>query len=149
MTDEFFMEKALQEAEKAYNEKEVPIGCVIVYNNEIIGKGYNKRTKLNCTTAHAEIIAIQEACSSIGDWRLEDCTIYITVEPCIMCSGAIIQSRMKRLVYGTSNNKFGTAGSIINVFEVDNFNHKVEVTKGVMQEECSFIMKKFFKEVRK
>ncbi len=149
MKEEYFMQKALEEAKKAYNEGEVPIGCVIVKDDEIIGKGYNRRAKFNCTTAHAEMIAIKNACENLLDWRLEDCTIYTTVEPCVMCSGAIIQARAKRLVYGTANEKFGAAGSITNLFEIDGFNHKVEVTKGIMQEECSFIMKHFFKKIRK
>ncbi len=149
MKDEYFMQMALEEAKKAYMEGEVPIGCVIVYNDEVIGSGYNMRAKLACTTAHAEMIAIKKACSNMKDWRLEKCTIYSTVEPCIMCSGAILQARIERLVYGTNNKKFGTAGSITNIFEIDGFNHKVEVTQNVLKDECSAIMKNFFKNIRK
>ncbi len=148
MNDEYFMKIALEEANKAYMEDEVPIGCVVVYKGEVIGRGYNKRSQRKSTIAHAEIIAIDNACKHLGDWRLEDCTIYSTVEPCIMCSGAIIQARIKRLVFGTNNKKFGTAGSITNVFELDGFNHKLEVSKNIMKDECSLIMKNFFKKIR-
>lgn len=143
------MNLALKEAEKAYDLDEVPIGCVVVYNEEVIGRGHNLRNKEKTTIAHAEVMAINDACNNINDWRLEECTIYATVEPCIMCSGAIIQSRLKRLVYGASNEKFGAAGSILNIFELDGLNHRVEITKNVMQTECSEIMKNFFKEIRK
>ncbi len=149
MNDEYFMMFALIEAEKAFMEDEVPIGAVVVHNGKVIGKGYNKRTKNKSAISHAEIMAIDDACKYIGDWRLEDCTIYTTVEPCIMCSGAIIQSRMKRLVYGTSNSKFGAVDSITNIFEIKNLNHKVEVSKNVLEDECSSIMKSFFKKIRK
>ncbi len=149
LKDEFYMNIALEEAKEAYDIGEVPIGCVVVYKDEVIGRGYNLRSKNKNTMAHAEMIAINQACEYLKDWRLEDCTIYSTVEPCIMCSGAIIQSRIKRLVFGTYNNKFGTAGSLINIFEIEGFNHKVEVTEKVLEYECSSIMKSFFRNLRK
>ncbi len=147
--DILYMQKALELSQKAFEIQEIPIGCIIVYNDEIIGKGYNKRNSGKNTLYHAEIIAINEACETMGDWRLEDCTMYVTVEPCPMCSGAILQSRIKRLVYGTVNKKAGCCGSIYNLLDDDRFNHKVEVTTGVLEEECSLVMKEFFKNLRK
>lgn len=148
MDDYFFMKKAYDNAIKAYEINEVPIGCVIVKDNIIIGNGFNKRNSIKNVLGHAEIIAINEACSYVKDWRLEDCTIFVTVEPCPMCAGAILQSRIKRLVFGTKNPKAGCAGSILNILQNDNFNHNVEIVDGIMQDECSNIMSSFFKRFR-
>ena len=121
--EEKYMKIALQEAKKAYDSNEVPIGCVIVYNDEIIGRGANMRITDKNVLSHAEIIAINEACGFMGDWRLEDCTLYVTVEPCPMCAGAIVQARIKKVVFGAENPKAGCAGSIVNLLQNDNFNH--------------------------
>ena len=147
-TDEKYMKEAIRQAKKAWKIEEVPIGCVIVYEGKIIGRGYNRRTTDKNTLAHAEITAINRASKVIGDWRLEDCTLYVTLEPCQMCSGAIVQARVKRVVIGCMNPKAGCAGSILNLLQVDRFNHQVEITAGVLEEECSQMMKGFFKELR-
>ena len=147
--DEKYMKIALQEAKKAYDNNEVPIGCVIVYNDEIIGRGANMRVTDKNVLSHAEIIAINEACGFMGDWRLEDCTLYVTVEPCPMCAGAIVQARIKKVVFGAENPKAGCAGSIVNLLQNDNFNHRVEIEKGVCADECATLMKDFFKRFRK
>ncbi|CRZ35649.1 tRNA(adenine34) deaminase [Herbinix hemicellulosilytica] len=147
-TDEKYMREALKQAKRAYRLGEVPIGCVIVYQDKIIGRGYNKRNTKKTTLAHAEITAIDKASKKMGDWRLEDCTIYITLEPCQMCSGAIVQARIKRAVIGAMNPKAGCAGSILNILQMEEFNHQVEITTGVLEEECSAILQKFFKELR-
>ena len=146
--DEKYMKEALKEANKAYKLGEVPIGCVIVYEGKIIGRGYNRRNTDKTTLAHAEISAIKKASKIIGDWRLEDCTLYVTLEPCQMCSGTIIQARIDRVVMGSMNPKAGCAGSLLNILENDSFNHQAQVTRGVLQEECSEILVKFFKELR-
>ncbi|MBR5357518.1 MAG: tRNA adenosine(34) deaminase TadA [Lachnospiraceae bacterium] len=146
--DEKYMKEALKEANKAYKLGEVPIGCVIVYEGNIIGRGYNRRNTDKTTLAHAEISAIKKASKIIGDWRLEGCTLYVTLEPCQMCSGAIIQARIDRVVMGSMNPKAGCAGSLLNILENDSFNHQAQVTRGVLQEECSEILVKFFKELR-
>jgi tRNA(adenine34) deaminase len=146
--DEKYMKEAIKQAKKAYALGEVPIGCVIVYENRIIARGYNRRTVDKNTLAHAEILAIRKACKKMEDWRLEDCTMYVTLEPCPMCSGAIVQARMKRVVMGCMNPKAGFAGSVLNLFEMDGLNHQVERTIGVLEEECSEMMKGFFKELR-
>lgn len=148
-TDEKYMKEAVRQAKKAYAIGEVPIGCVIVYQDKIIGRGYNRRTTDKNTLAHAELIAIRKACRKVGDWRLEGCTMYVTLEPCQMCSGAIVQSRMERVVVGCMNPKAGCAGSILNLLQMEEFNHRAELTTGVMEEECSQMMKEFFKELRK
>ncbi|MBP5600845.1 MAG: tRNA adenosine(34) deaminase TadA, partial [Lachnospiraceae bacterium] len=135
-------------ANKAYKLGEVPIGCVIVYEGKIIGRGYNRRNTDKTTLAHAEISAIKKASKIIGDWRLEGCTLYVTLEPCQMCSGAIIQARIDRVVMGSMNPKAGCAGSLLNILENESFNHQAQVTRGVLQEECSEILVKFFKELR-
>lgn len=146
--DNFFMNKALEGAQKAYNLKEVPIGAVIVKDGKIVGSGYNiKETSLD-TTNHAEIIAIREASKNLKSWRLTDCTMYVTVEPCPMCAGAIVNSRIKELVIGAMDPKGGACGSLYNIVEDDNLNHIVEVRRGIMQQECSNIMKDFFKKLR-
>ena len=147
-TDEKYMKEALKQAKKAYALKEVPVGCVIVYEDQIIARGYNRRNTDQNTTSHAEINAIRKASKKLGDWRLEGCTIYITMEPCQMCAGAIVQSRITRAVIGSMNPKAGCAGSVLNLLEMPEFNHQVELTTGVMEEECSQMMKSFFKELR-
>ena len=145
---EKYMKEALKQAKKAYALGEVPIGCVIVYEGKIIGRGYNRRTIDKNVIAHAEMQAIRKACKKMGDWRLEDCTMYVTLEPCQMCSGAIVQSRMKKVVIGCMNPKAGCAGSILNLLQMEEFNHQAELEIGVLEEECSSLMKNFFKELR-
>ena len=146
--DEFYMNEALKQAKKAMKINEVPIGCVIVHNGKIIARGYNRRNTDKSTLAHAEIIAIRKAGKIIGDWRLEDCVMYVTLEPCPMCAGAIVQARIPRVVMGTMNSKAGCAGSVINILQLEKFNHQVEIEKGDLQEECQKIMQDFFKELR-
>ncbi|EOS73073.1 hypothetical protein C817_05243 [Dorea sp. 5-2] len=147
--DEKYMKEAIRQAKKAYGIGEVPIGCVIVYEDKIIGRGYNRRTIDKNTLAHAELAAIRKASRKMGDWRLEGCTMYVTLEPCQMCSGAIVQSRIPRVVIGCMNPKAGCAGSILNLLRMEEFNHQAEVTTGVLEKECSQMMKDFFKELRK
>ena len=147
--DEKYMREAIKQAKKAYEINEVPIGWVIVCEDKIISRGYNRRTTDKNPLAHAEMIAIKKASKKVGDWRLEDCTMYVTLEPCQMCSGAIVQSRMKKVVVGCMNAKAGCAGSILNLLQMDEFNHQVELETGVLEEECSLLMKNFFKELRK
>ena len=148
MYNEIFMREAIRQAKKAYKIGEVPIGCIIVHDGKIIGRGYNRRTIDKNTLAHAEIQAIRKACKKMNDWRLEECTMYVTLEPCQMCSGAIVQSRMTRVVVGCMNPKAGCAGSILNLLQMEEFNHQVELEIGVLEEECSQMMKAFFKELR-
>lgn len=143
-----FMKLALKEAQKAYDIDEVPIGCVIVQNGRVIGKGYNKRNTDRNVLSHAELIAMKQACKKTGDWRLEDCTMYITLEPCQMCAGAMVQARLQRAVIGSMNAKAGCAGSVLNILEMQEFNHQVEVTRGVMEEECSSMLTEFFANLR-
>ena len=145
---ENFMKKALKQAEKAYALGEVPIGCVIVHEGKIIGRGYNRRNTDKNTLAHAEITAINKASKKIGDWRLEDCTLYVTLEPCQMCAGAIVQARIPEVVMGCMNPKAGCAGSILNILDMPEFNHQVAVTRGVLESECSEMLKRFFVELR-
>lgn len=147
-TDEKYMREAIRQAKKAYLIGEVPIGCVIVYQDKIIGRGYNRRTIDKNPLAHAELTAIRKASRKMGDWRLEGCTMYVTLEPCQMCSGAIVQSRMDKVVVGCMNPKAGCAGSILNLLQVKEFNHQAELVTGVLEEECSRMMKNFFKELR-
>ncbi len=147
-TDEKYMREAIRQAKKAYLIGEVPIGCVIVCQDKIIGRGYNRRTIDKNHLAHAEITAIRKASRKMGDWRLEGCTMYVTLEPCQMCSGAIVQSRMDKVVVGCMNPKAGCAGSILNLLQVKEFNHQAELVTGVLEEECSRMMKMFFKELR-
>lgn len=147
-TDEKYMKEALRQAKKAYALREVPIGCVIVYEDRIIARGYNRRNTDKNTTSHAEINAIKKASKVLGDWRLEGCTIYITLEPCQMCAGAIVQSRITRAVIGSMNPKAGCAGSVLNLLEMPEFNHQVIVERGVLQETCSTMLSGFFKELR-
>ena len=146
--DEKFMKAALKQARKAYAIDEVPIGCVIVQDGHIIARGYNRRNIDKNTLAHAELAAIRKASRKTGDWRLEDCTMYVTLEPCQMCAGAIVQSRMKRVVIASMNAKAGCAGSVLNVLQERRFNHQVELTKDVLHEECSSMLSEFFRELR-
>ena len=146
---EKYMKQAIKLAGKAAELGEVPIGCIIEYQGKIIGRGYNRRTTDKSTLAHAEIIAIKKACKKMGDWRLEDCTMYVTLEPCQMCAGAIVQARVKKVVIGCMNPKAGCAGSILNVLQMDAFNHQVEIERGVLEEECSQMLTSFFKNLRK
>ncbi len=145
---EYYMKMALREAKKAYKLGEVPIGCVIVYEDKIIGRGYNRRNTDKNTLAHAEITAIKKASKVIGDWRLEDCTLYVTLEPCQMCSGAIVQARIPNVVMGCMNPKAGCAGSILNILDMPQFNHQVHTISGILEEECSQMLTTFFKELR-
>lgn len=147
-TDEKFMKAALAQAKKAYAIDEVPIGCVIVQNGKIIARGYNRRNRDKNTLAHAELTAIKKASKKTGDWRLEDCIMYVTLEPCQMCAGAIVQSRMQRVVIASMNAKAGCAGSVLNLLQMKEFNHQVEITRGVLEEECSCLLSGFFKELR-
>lgn len=146
--DEKYMKEAIKQAKKAYALGEVPIGCVIVYEDKIIGRGYNRRTIDKNTIAHAEMMAIKKASKKMDDWRLEDCTMYVTLEPCQMCSGAIVQARIPEVVIGCMNPKAGCAGSILNILENDSFNHQVKVTRGVLEQQCSDMLTQFFKELR-
>ncbi len=143
-----YMKEAIRQAKKAAKLDEVPIGCVIVYDGKIIARGYNRRNTDKSTLAHAEIAAIKKASKVIGDWRLEDCTMYVTLEPCQMCSGAIVQARIPRVVIGTMNAKAGCAGSVINILQMEGFNHRVDITKGVLMDECRDMMQDFFRELR-
>lgn len=145
---EKYMKEALKQARKAYALGEVPIGCVIVREGKIIGRGYNRRNTDKTTLAHAEIIAIGKASKKAGDWRLEDCTLYVTLEPCQMCAGAIVQARIPEVIMGSMNPKAGCAGSILNILQMPKFNHQVKVTQGVLEEECSTMLTSFFKELR-
>jgi len=146
--DEKYMKAALREAKKAYKLDEVPIGCVIVQNDKIIARGYNRRNTDKNTLAHAEMSAIKKASKKTGDWRLEDCTMYVTLEPCQMCAGAIVQSRLGKVVIGSMNPKAGCAGSVINLLQMKQFNHQVEMVTGVLEEECSTMLSGFFQELR-
>ena len=148
-SDESFMKQAVKQAKKAYDKLETPIGCVIVHEDKIIARGYNKRNMKKNTLAHAEILAINKASKVLGDWRLEDCTMYVTLEPCPMCAGAIVQARIPRVVIGSMNPKAGCAGSVLNLLQQDGLNHQVEITKGVLAEECSGLMTSFVRELRK
>ena len=146
--DERFMKEAIRQAKKALALGDVPIGCVIEYEGKIIGRGYNRRMADKTVLAHAELIAIKKACRKMGDWRLEGCTMYVTLEPCPMCAGAIVQARIPSVVIGCMNPKAGCAGSILNLLDMQEFNHQAELTTGVLEEECSTMMKQFFKELR-
>jgi len=142
------MKLAIEEAKKAKKIGEVPIGAIIVHDQDVIAAGYNIRETTQTTLSHAELIAIERANEKIGSWRLEDCTLYVTIEPCPMCAGAIIQSRIKRVVFGATDPKAGCAGTIINLLQMDEFNHQVEITNGVLKNECQELMKQFFKKIR-
>ena len=147
--DRRYMKEALKQAEKAIALGEVPIGAVIVENGRIIGRGYNRRNTDHTTLAHAEITAIRKANRKVGDWRLEGCTLYVTLEPCQMCAGALVQSRIDKVVIGASSFKSGCGGTLLNILQNEAFNHQVEVVSGLMQEECTEILQRFFKDLRK
>lgn len=148
MEDNNFMEEALKEAKKAYDKDEVPVGAVIVKNGKIIARGHNVKELKKDTTKHAEIIAIQKASKKLKSWRLENCTLYVTLEPCAMCTGAMIQARIEKVVIGTMDEKTGACGSVLNLLEDYKFNHTVRIEKGVMENECKQILQQFFKELR-
>lgn len=147
-SDEKYMREAIRQAKKAYALEESPIGCVIVCDDKIIARGYNRRNTDKSTLSHAELIAIKKACKKTGDWRLEGCTMYITLEPCPMCAGAIVQSRIDRVVIGSMNPKAGCAGSVMNLLQADGFNHHVEIENSVLATECSQMLTSFFRELR-
>lgn len=147
-TDERYMKEAIRQAKKASALGEVPIGCAIVYEDKIIARGYNRRMADKNVLSHAEIIAIRKACKKMGDWRLENCTMYVTLEPCPMCAGAIVQARIPTVVIGCMNPKAGCAGSVLDMLHEDGFNHQVDTRIGVLEEECSRMMKDFFKALR-
>ena len=147
--DEKYMKEAIKQAKKAALVGDVPIGCVIVHQDKIIARGYNKRNLKKTTLAHAELLAIEKASKKLGDWRLEDCTMYITLEPCQMCAGAIIQARIPKVVAGAMNKKAGCAGSVLNLFQIPQFNHQVIFENGILEEECSEMLSDFFKQLRK
>ena len=146
--DEKYMKEALRQAKKAEALLEVPIGCVIVQNDKIIARGYNRRNTDKNTLSHAELNAIRKASKKIGDWRLEDCTMYVTLEPCPMCAGAIVQARIPRVVIGSRNPKAGCAGSVLDLFHEKGFNHQVELEEGVLQEDCTDMLEEFFRDLR-
>ncbi len=146
---EKFMKEAIKEAKKALLKDEVPIGCVIVHEDKIIARGHNLRESKQQSIAHAEIIAIQKACKKIESWRLENCTLYVTLEPCPMCSGAILQSRIENVVFGAYDPKGGCIESCMNMYKINGFNHYPKTLGGVLEEECSLLLKNFFKEKRK
>ena len=146
--EEKYMKEAIRQAKKAYTLDEVPIGCVIVQDGKIIARGYNRRNTDKNTLAHAELTAIRKASRKTGDWRLEDCTMYVTLEPCQMCAGAIVQSRMKKVVIASMNPKAGCAGSVLNLLQMAAFNHQVEIERGLLEEECSKMLSQFFRELR-
>lgn len=149
MEKEKYMKEALKQAKKAYDKLEVPVGCVIVKDDKIIARAYNQKETRVDATNHAEILAIQKACKKLGTWRLNGCSMYVTLEPCSMCAGAIIQSRIDNVYIGTMDEKTGSCGSVFNLFEDYTFNHKVNVEDGICKDECEAILKEFFKELRK
>lgn len=147
--EEKYMNAAIRQAKKAEALGEVPIGCVIVHQDKIIGRGYNRRIIDKNVLSHAEIIAIKKACRKLGDWRLEECTMYVTLEPCPMCAGAIVQARIPKVVIGCMNPKAGCAGSVLDMLHQEGFNHQVETETGVLEEVCSTMLKTFFRELRR
>lgn len=149
MNNEKWMKEAIKQAKKAAQKDEVPIGCVIVKDDQIIARAYNKREMKQCSTAHAEILAIEKACKKLSSWRLEDCDLYVTLEPCPMCSGAIIQSRIRNVIFGAYDPKGGCMGSNMNINDVRGFNHYPDIEGGILQDECSRLLKEFFKAKRK
>lgn len=149
MIDQLFMHEALKEAKRAFDENEVPVGCVIVLNDRIISRGHNQTEQLKDATAHAEMIALTSAANYLGNWRLEKATVYTTIEPCIMCASALVLSRVKRVVYGAADAKFGGAGSIVNLLDDKRLNHRVAILPGILQNEAEQMMKEFFRKKRK
>ena len=147
--EEFFMNEAIKQAKKALSIGEVAIGCVIVYRDKIIARGYNRRITDKNTLSHAELNAIRKASKALGDWRLDECEMYVTLEPCQMCSGAIVQARIKKVYIGSMNPKAGCAGSVMNLLQVPAFNHQTEIETGILEDKCSTILTSFFKELRK
>ncbi|MBU9710645.1 tRNA adenosine(34) deaminase TadA [Evansella tamaricis] len=147
--DKSYMEEAVRQAENAKQIGEVPIGAVLVKDGEIISKGYNLREQQQLSTAHAEIIVIEDACRKLGTWRLEDCVLYVTLEPCPMCAGAIVQARLKRVVFGATDPKGGCCGTIMNLLDEPRFNHSVLLSSGILEEECSLLLTEFFQDLRK
>ncbi|MEI4366919.1 tRNA adenosine(34) deaminase TadA [Streptococcus suis] len=145
---EYFMSQAMAEAEKSLDKEEIPIGCVIVKDGKIIGRGHNAREELNQAIMHAEVMAIQEANQTVGNWRLLDTTLFVTIEPCVMCSGAIGLARIPQVVYGAANQKFGAAGSLYDILTDQRLNHRVEVETGILEEACAQIMQDFFRQRR-
>lgn len=148
MIQEKYMREAIRQAKKAEALMEVPIGCVIVYQDKIIARGYNRRNTDKNTLSHAELNAIRKASKKLGDWRLEGCTMYVTLEPCQMCAGALVQARIDEVVIGSRNPKAGCAGSVMNLLNVEQFNHQVKITEGVLEEECSAMLSGFFRKLR-
>lgn len=148
-TEERYMKQAITQAKKAAAIGDVPIGCVIVYEGKVIARGYNRRNKDKTTLAHAELLAIKKASRILGDWRLEGCTMYVTLEPCQMCAGAIVQARIPKVVAGAMNPKAGCAGSVLDLLHVERFNHQVEFVSGILEEECQSLLTEFFKELRR
>lgn len=148
-TEEHYMKQAITQAKKAAAIGDVPIGCVIVYEGKVIARGYNRRNKDKTTLAHAELLAIKKASRVLGDWRLEGCTMYVTLEPCQMCAGAIVQARIPKVVAGAMNPKAGCAGSVLDLLHVERFNHQVEFVSGILEEECQNLLSGFFKELRR
>ncbi|MBQ7266004.1 MAG: tRNA adenosine(34) deaminase TadA [Firmicutes bacterium] len=146
--DEYYMGIALEYAKKAFENNEVPIGCIIVQNGNIIGTGFNDRKTKGTVFGHAEMVAIKQACDYLGDWRLEECTAYVTIEPCPMCAGALLQARIPRLVFGARNPKSGCVGSLYNLLSDPRFNHVAQITEGILEKECGEIMTEFFKNFR-
>ena len=146
---EKYMREAIRQAKKAWALDEVPIGCVIVFDGKIIARGYNRRNTDRNTLSHAELNAIKKASKKLGDWRLEGCTMYVTLEPCQMCAGAIVQARIDEVVIGSMNPKAGCAGSVLNLLDITQFNHQVKITRWILQEECSALLSDFFRELRK
>lgn len=147
-TDERYMKEAIRQAKKAWKLWEVPIGCVIVHEDKIIARGYNRRNTDKNTLSHAELNAVRKASKRLGDWRLEECTMYVTLEPCQMCAGAIVQARIPKVVIGCMNPKAGCAGSVLNLLDMREFNHQVEVVRDVLHDECSSMLTDFFRELR-
>ena len=146
--DEFFMKEALREAQKAYEINEVPIGAVIVKNGEIVGRRYNQKETMKDATLHAEISAIKDACRNLGGWRLPGCTMYVTLEPCPMCAGALVNSRVEKLVIGARDLKTGACGSVLNIVQTEKLNHQINVQFGIMEEDCTKVLKDFFWDLR-
>jgi tRNA(adenine34) deaminase len=149
MEETFFMKEALKEAQKAFEEDEVPVGAVVVFKNQIIGRGYNQTERLQDPTAHAEILAITAAANALNSWRLKDAFIYSTIEPCIMCAGALVLARVKKIIFGARDEKFGGCGSVYNVAREKRLNHQIEITEGVMEKEARSLLKSFFEKKRK